>query len=67
MRKILFAVFIAAAIAGCSTTPTTETGAPIDDKSAAAASPSLGRSRHRGGMAHHAANQRPMLGTAILT
>ena len=37
MRKILFAVFIAAAIAGCSTTPTTETGAPIDDKSAAAA------------------------------
>ena len=38
MRKILFAVFMATAIAGCSTTPTTETGAPIDDKSGAAAS-----------------------------
>ena len=38
MRKILFAVFVAAALAGCSSTPTTETGAPIDDKSAAAGS-----------------------------
>jgi peptidoglycan-associated lipoprotein len=37
MRKILFAVFIAAALAGCSSTPTTETGAPIDDKSGAGA------------------------------
>jgi peptidoglycan-associated lipoprotein len=37
MRKILFAVFIAAALAGCSSTPTTETGAPIDDKSSAGA------------------------------
>jgi peptidoglycan-associated lipoprotein len=39
MRKILFAVFIAAALAGCSSTPTTETGAPIDDKSGAGAPP----------------------------
>ena len=38
MRKILFAVFTAAVLAGCQNTPTTETGAPIDEKSATAAS-----------------------------
>ena len=38
MRKILYAVFVAAALAGCSSTPSTESGAPIDDKSGAASS-----------------------------
>jgi peptidoglycan-associated lipoprotein len=36
MRRIFFAAFIAAVLAGCQTTPTTETGAPIDDKSGTA-------------------------------
>jgi len=38
MRRFIFAAFLAAVLAGCQTTPTTETGAPIDDKSGAAAS-----------------------------
>ena len=36
MHKLIFAAFLAAMLAGCQTTPTTETGAPIDDKTAAA-------------------------------
>jgi peptidoglycan-associated lipoprotein len=36
MRKILFAAFLAAILAGCSSTPTTDSGAPIDDKSGTA-------------------------------
>jgi peptidoglycan-associated lipoprotein len=36
MRKILFAALVAVAVAGCSSTPTT---APVDDKSAAATTP----------------------------
>jgi len=38
MHKLIFAAFLAAMLAGCQTTPTTETGAPIDDKTAAAGS-----------------------------
>ena len=38
MRRFIFAAFLAAVLAGCQTPPTTETGAPIDDKSGAAAS-----------------------------
>jgi len=34
MRKFLFATMIVAVLAGCQTAPTTDTGAPIDDKSA---------------------------------
>lgn len=36
MRRFIFAAFLAAVLAGCQTTPTTETGAPIDDKTATA-------------------------------
>ena len=42
MRKILFAAFLAAILAGCSSTPTTESGAPIDDKSGTAATATPG-------------------------
>ena len=35
MRKFLFATMIVAVLAGCQTTPSTDTGAPIDDKTAA--------------------------------
>ena len=38
MHKHIFAAFLAAMLAGCQTTPTTDTGAPIDDKTAAAGS-----------------------------
>ena len=38
MHKLIFAALLAAMVAGCQTTPTTETGAPIDDKTAAAGS-----------------------------
>lgn len=33
MRKFLFVTFIVAVLAGCQTTPSTDAGAPIDDKS----------------------------------
>jgi peptidoglycan-associated lipoprotein len=36
MRKILFAAFLAAILAGCASTPTTDSSAPIDDKSGTA-------------------------------
>jgi peptidoglycan-associated lipoprotein len=37
MRRLLFAVVLATALAGCQTPSTTEVGAPIEDKSGAAA------------------------------
>jgi peptidoglycan-associated lipoprotein len=51
MRKILFAAFLAAILAGCSSTPTTDSGAPIDDKSgtAGAAAPGAQTSGAPGG------------------
>ncbi|MEP7276376.1 MAG: hypothetical protein ABI812_08480, partial [Betaproteobacteria bacterium] len=45
MRRFLFAASLAAllaALAGCQTTPSTESGAPIDDKSAATAGAGTG-------------------------
>ena len=72
MRKILFAVFIAAALAGCSSTPTTETGAPIDDASraqrAASGAPD-GRHdrRRRHGHDHHGRAIRCAIPTASLS
>jgi peptidoglycan-associated lipoprotein len=36
MRKFLFVALIAGVLAGCQTTPTTDTAAPIDDKTSAA-------------------------------
>jgi peptidoglycan-associated lipoprotein len=39
MRKIFAAAFIAAFLVGCQTTPTTQDSAPIDDKTAAGATP----------------------------
>ena len=44
MRKILFAAFFAVALAGCSSTPTTESTAPIDDKSGTASTVTPGAS-----------------------
>ena len=45
MRKYFYAAFAAVVLAGCSTTPTTESGAPVDDKSgASSARPSTGAS-----------------------
>jgi peptidoglycan-associated lipoprotein len=42
MRKMLFAALVAAVLAGCQSTPATQEGAPIDDKSAAAAAAAPG-------------------------
>ena len=39
MRNFLFAAFIALAVAGCQSTPTTDTAAPVEDKSATATTP----------------------------
>jgi peptidoglycan-associated lipoprotein len=36
MRNLIFAAFVALMVVGCSSTPTTDTGAPVEDKSAAA-------------------------------
>ena len=35
MRKLIFAAFAALMIVGCTSTPTTDTGAPVEDKSGA--------------------------------
>ncbi|HVO87524.1 MAG TPA: peptidoglycan-associated lipoprotein Pal [Casimicrobiaceae bacterium] len=43
MRKLFYAAFLAVVLAGCSSTPTQETGAPVEDKSGAAR-PSTGAS-----------------------
>jgi peptidoglycan-associated lipoprotein len=40
MRKLFYAAFFAVAVAGCSSTPTTDSGAPVEDKSGSAAQPS---------------------------
>jgi peptidoglycan-associated lipoprotein len=48
MRKILFTVFVAAALAGCSSTPTNES-APIDDKSGVGAASGAQTSGTAGG------------------
>lgn len=39
MRNFIFAAFIAVVLAGCQSTPTTDSAAPIDDKSATATTP----------------------------
>ena len=39
MRNFLFAAFIAVVVAGCQSTPTQESAAPVEDKSASAITP----------------------------
>ena len=39
MRNFIFGAFIALILAGCQSTPTTDSAAPIDDKSATATTP----------------------------
>ena len=39
MRNFIFAAFIAVVLSGCQSTPTTDSAAPIDDKSATATTP----------------------------
>ena len=39
MRNFIFAAFIAVVLAGCQSTPTTDTAAPVEDKSAAGTTP----------------------------
>jgi peptidoglycan-associated lipoprotein len=39
MRNFIFTAFIALVLAGCQSTPTTDSAAPIDDKSATATTP----------------------------
>src|SRR5437764_1451455 len=39
MRNFLFAAFIAVVVAGCQSTPTQESAAPVEDKSASATTP----------------------------
>jgi Ni/Co efflux regulator RcnB len=53
MRKFLFATMIVAVLAGCQTTPSTDTGAPIDDKTAAPTRRHDQRRRRRPRHRHH--------------
>jgi len=39
MRKLFYAAFVAIVLAGCSSTPTQEQGAPVEEKGGAAATP----------------------------
>src|SRR3982751_4558869 len=44
MRKLVIAAFVALTVVGCSSTPTTEGSAPVEDRSAAGATPGGGAS-----------------------
>ena len=49
MRKLIVAAFVAITVVGCSSTPTNETTAPVEDRSAAAATPDTGASTRGAG------------------